>query len=63
MENPVTVAISKLMEAKTNEWSYENFKKGCGASGADTIPGWCKAVPSLQMKLQNNEKFFEEVYE
>ena len=40
MEDPVTVAISKYMGAETSEWTYEMFKKGCGAAGADTLPKW-----------------------
>ena len=39
------------------------FKKGCGAAGADTIPAWIKAKTKLQQKLQNDENFFEAVYE
>ena len=48
LEDIVAVAISKLMDAKSNEWTYDQFKAGCGKVGADTVPGWAKAVPSLQ---------------
>lgn len=45
MEDPVTVAVSKVMGAKGGEWTYDMFKKGCGAVGADSIPKWVKAIP------------------
>ena len=59
----MTVAISKLMEATGGEWTYEMFKKGCGKANADTVPGWAKAVPTIQNKLAKDEAFFEQVYE
>lgn len=63
MADPVTVAVSKLMEATTHEWTYEMFKKGCGAVGADTIPAWAKAIPTIQQRLSKDEAFFASVYE
>ena len=62
MEDIVTVAVSKMMEAKTNEWNYDQFKTGCGKAGADTVPSWVKAIPTIKQKLDKDDKFYESVY-
>ena len=63
MADPVTVAISKLMEAKAgDEWTYDEFKMGCAKAGADTIPAWKTAVPKQQQKLEKDEDWFTQVY-
>lgn len=48
LEDIVTVAISKLMDATQNEWTYEQFKTGCSKVGCDSVPSWAKVIPQLQ---------------
>lgn len=55
LEDPVTVAISLIMTAKTQVWTFEMFKIGCIDQKAETIKDWKKAVPKLQQRLQTDE--------
>lgn len=51
------------MGAETHEWSYDMFKKGCGAIGADNIANWIGKVPAWQQKMGKDEAFYAKVYE
>jgi hypothetical protein len=57
LEDPVSVAISKLMEAQGGEWTYDEFKKGCGQMQADSVPKWVSAVQKVRAKM-NNDDFY-----
>ena len=48
MEDPVTVAVSLVMGAKGQEWTWDMFKAGCNSTGADSLQAWKIAVPKLK---------------
>ena len=59
-EDPITLAISYFMEAKTQgELTLEMFKKGCHQAKADKVTSWKEAIPSMKAKLQSNSDLFE----
>ena len=52
LEDPVTLLVSFRMNAQQQgEYTYEMFKTGCFACGADTINRWYKAIPDLKKQL------------
>lgn len=62
LEDPVTVAISHVMEAKSCEWEYDMFKKGCEKNAAASIRDWKGAIPTLRQKMSTDNNFFTSVY-
>ena len=47
IEDPVTVAVNMSMEAKTCEWDFGMFKKGCAEYACTDVAGWKKAVKTM----------------
>ena len=63
MEDPVTVTISFVMEAKCVEkWDFAMFFKGCEYYNVDSIKAWIKLIPKIRKDLGSDTKFFENVY-
>lgn len=61
--DPVTLVISYKMKAEAQgEYTYQQFKTGCVACGADSIQKWYKVIPDLRKELVSNDKLFLEVY-
>ena len=50
------------MGSRSDEWDYEQFKKGCIALQADSIDSWRSNISNLGRRINKDAAYFKKVY-